>query len=75
MPQDMTNTKAKKEMLIIFLYLIAILSRYTAAETQKNLCEYTVCPDYNEYYDNYEDYPDCKTVDPGFEKFEGNFKN
>ena len=62
-------------MFIIFFYAITFLSKNCEADTQRQLCEYTVCPDYNEYYDNYEDYPDCKTVDPGFEKFEGNFKN
>ena len=30
--------------------------------------------DYNEDY-NYEDYQECHTVDPGFEKIEGNFEN
>ena len=60
-------------MFIVFFYAITVFSKNCEAEMQRQLCEYVVCPDYNEYYPNYEDYPECHTVDPGFETFEGNF--
>ena len=57
-------------MFIIFFYAITVLSRNCEAETQRQLCEYVSCPDYNDEEYHYED---CKTLDPGSVKIEGNF--